>query len=103
MSPEHVASLMNEIDASDPLDFSRLAIDADGARRLMANHFCEVERQLVDCGLEPDDRLAVMAAIAAHAMVENMLLYVELLQSAGRKAEFHAWMRRHGIGGGSAD
>ncbi len=39
MLPENVESLMAEIEAGDPLDFSQLAIDAEGARQLMANHF----------------------------------------------------------------
>lgn len=98
MSPEHLASLIAEIESADPLDFDALAIDAGGARRLMANHFCELDRRLADYGLATDERLEMMAAIAAHALVENMLLQFERLREAGDKAEFRAWMKRHGIG-----
>ncbi len=97
MLPENVESLMAEIEAGDPLDFSQLAIDAEGARQLMANHFCDIDRRLGELGLGAEDRLEMMAAIAAHTMVENMLLQIGRLRHED-DADFHDWMRRHGIG-----
>ncbi|HRP24493.1 MAG TPA: hypothetical protein PLF79_16455 [Thauera sp.] len=102
MTPETVATLIAEIEAEDPLDFAGLALDAGGARLLMAAHFCDIDRKLVELGLAPDQRLEMMAAIAAHSMVENMLLHLSRLRRDSEGAEFRAWMRRHGIGGAGA-
>lgn len=98
MTPETIAALIADIEAGDPLDFGALAIDADGARRLMATHFCEIDRQLEDFGLPADQRLEMMAAIAAHAMVENMLLHLARLRRDPCDIGFRAWMERYGIG-----
>ena len=98
MTPATLVTLIAEIEAGDPLDFNALAIDADGARRLMATHFCEVDKQLEDAGLPVAQRLEMMAAIAAHAMVENMLLHLERLRRRPGDADFRAWMARYGIG-----
>lgn len=102
MTPDTIATLIAEIEAEDPLDFAGLALDANGARLLMAAHFCDIDRQLVELGLAPDQRLEMMAAIAAHSMVENMLLHLSRLRSDSEGAVFRAWMRRHGIDGAGA-
>ncbi|BAL22884.1 hypothetical protein [Azoarcus sp. KH32C] len=97
MTPQSVESLMAEIDAEDQPDFGGLGIGEVEARRLMANHFCEIDSRLAEHGLSAEARLEVMAAIAAHTMVENMLLYVERLRSAPAQADFRDWMQRHGL------
>lgn len=100
MSPQSVAALMADIEAEDPVDFADLAIDEGDARELMANHFCEIDQRLAVQGLDAEARLEVMAAIAAHMMVENLLLQVDRLRhnAEGDGDEFQSWMRRHGIG-----
>jgi len=98
MTPEHLASLIGEIEQTDPPDFDRLAIDAEGARRLMAAHLCELDHRLAEAVLGSEERLEMMAAIAAHTMVENMLLQLARLRRGGSEAEFRAWMKRHGMG-----
>lgn len=98
MTPETIASLIAEIEAGDPLDFSGLGIDAEGARSLMATHFCEIDQRLAELGLPADQRLEMMAAIAAHAMVENMLLHLARLRRDPCDIGFHAWMERYGFG-----
>ena len=98
MTPDSVESLMAEIDAEDQPDFGALGIGEEEARRLMANHFCEIDHRLAEHGLDAEARLEVMAAIAAHTMVENMLLYVERLRSLPAQADFRDWMQRHGVG-----
>lgn len=98
MTPQSVESLIAEIEAEDRLDLGGLALDEHEARSLMANHFCELDRKLAEHGLSLEARLEVMAAIAAHTMVENMVLQLGRLRSAGTQADFRAWMRRHGIG-----
>lgn len=97
MTPQTVETLMEDIEREDPLDFGLLSIDEHDARHLMANHFCEVNSALVEHGLDVEARLEVMAAIAAHTMVENLLLNVDRLQGGAASGEFIAWMKRHGM------
>jgi hypothetical protein len=112
MNLHTLEALMSDIEAEDPLDLGDLAIDEHEARRLMAGHFCDIDRQLADHGLDAEARLEVMAAIAAHTMTENLLLHLARLRAhAGDKHvghnrspaaaddEFRTWMRRHGLGG----
>ena len=98
MTPENVETLMADLEEGDPFDFSQLSIEDVDARKLMANHFCELDRQLDTQGLSVDQRLEVMAAIAAHAMVENFMLQLSRLRSEAARLEFRDWLRRYGIG-----
>ena len=98
MTPESVESLMVDLEEGDPFDFSRLSIADVDARKLMASHFCELDHQLDSQGLSADQRLEVMAAIAAHAMVENFMLQLARLRSEADRLEFKDWLRRYGIG-----
>lgn len=99
MTPKTVMAIMAEIEAGDPLDFSDLSISPDDARALMANHFCEVDRRLSEAGLGSEDRVTIMAAIAAHVTEENMLLNAANLKRQGEAGDFAAWLRRHGLSG----
>ena len=98
MNPQSVESLMADIEIEDPLDLGDLSMDERDVRRLMANHFCEIDCRLSEHGLSADARLEIMAAIAAHTMVENMVLHFEHLRRLANQSDFHAWMARHGIG-----
>ncbi len=98
MTPQSIEALMADIEVEDPLNISGLALDGLEARRLMANHFCELDRQLAEHGLDTAARLDIMAAIAAHTMAENLMLHVERLRAADSSEAFRAWMRRHGMG-----
>ncbi len=98
MTPQRVEVLMKDIEREDPLDFGMLSIDEQDARELMAQHFCAVDAALGEHGLDAEARLEVMTAIAAHTMVENLLLNVERLQNKAGSADFKAWMKRYGIG-----
>ncbi|QID19327.1 hypothetical protein G3580_17925 [Nitrogeniibacter mangrovi] len=97
MTPQSVETLMEDIEREDPLDFGLLSIDEQDARQLMANHFCEVNAALSAHGLDVEARLEIMTAIAAHTMVENLLLNVERLQGGAAGADFTAWLKRHGM------
>lgn len=101
MTPDMLEGIMADIAEGDPLDFGGLSIDEHQARMLLANHLCRVDRQLASMGVDLEQRAAFMAAIAAHALVENMLLNVEKLRRARESTgdDFAEWMRRHGIGG----
>lgn len=99
MTPQSIESLMADIEAEDPLDIGDLALDEAEARRLMTNHFCEIDQRLVEHGLDAEARLEVMAAIAAHTMAENLVLHIDRLRRDNDRDAFQAWMRRHRIGG----
>jgi hypothetical protein len=98
MTPESVETLMADIEAEQPLDFADLSIGEEEARRLMAIHFCEMDQRLLEHGLDIQARLEIMAAVAAHTMVENMLLNLAQLRGGDGGADFRAWMARHGMG-----
>jgi hypothetical protein len=98
MTPESVEILMADIEAEHPLDFADLSIGEEEARRLMAAHFCELDQRLLEQGLDAQERLEIMAAVAAHTMVENMLLNVAQMRAGSDSADFRAWMKRHGMG-----
>ncbi|MCB1906086.1 MAG: hypothetical protein KDH15_01855 [Rhodocyclaceae bacterium] len=100
MTPQTLEVLMSDIEASDPLDFSDLAIGEDDARSLMAHHFCQLDGELSEAGLDAEGRLAVMTAIAAHTMEANFLIHVQRLR--GRRHEgfdLKRWMAIRGFGG----
>ncbi|MFN3986987.1 MAG: hypothetical protein ACK4KV_15955 [Rhodocyclaceae bacterium] len=98
MTPESIEALMSEIEAVDAPDYGALALDEDTARHLMATHFCELDRALAEQGMSLEERLEMMAAIAAHTMTENLVLHVHRLRAAGDADGFREWMRRHGMG-----
>lgn len=98
MTPESVEVLMADIEAEHPLDFADLSIGEEEVRRLMAAHFCELDQRLLAHGLDAQERLEIMAAVAAHTMVENMILNLAQLKAGSEGAEFRAWMKRHGMG-----
>lgn len=99
MTPQAVMAIMAEIEEGNPLDFSGLSIRSEDARSLMASHFCEVDRRLADAGLDSEERVTIMAAIAAHVTEENMLLNAAQFKRLESTGEFRAWMRRHGMSG----
>lgn len=98
MNPQSVESLMAEIEIEDPINLADLTMGEQDVRRLMANHFCEIDSRLSEHGMSADARLEVMAAIAAHTMVANMVLHFEQLRRLADQNDFRAWMTRHGIG-----
>lgn len=98
MSPQSLAELIADIGMEDPLDLGELALDEQDARELMASHFCELDRRLLEQGLKAEERLEMMAAIAAHVMVENLGLHLQRLRGGENElAAFHDWMKRHGM------
>jgi hypothetical protein len=100
MTPNMLENIMADIAEGDPLDFGGLSISEGDARQLMASHLCEVDEKLNAAGLDPEERLAFMAAIAAHSLVENMLLNIEKLRSAKAGVdELSDWLARHGMKG----
>lgn len=98
MTPQSLAELIADIEAEDPVDLGDVSLDETGARELMASHFCELDRRLEAHGLDAEERLEMMAAIAAHTMVENLILHMKRMYSGEDDIEaFRAWMGRHGL------
>ena len=98
MNPQSLAELIADIDAEDPVELGDLAIDESDARTLMASHFCEIDRRLAEHGLAAEERLEMMAAIAAHTMVENLVLHMHRLRGGEDGIDaFREWMGRHGM------
>jgi len=100
MTPEALEVLMSDIESSDPLDFSDLSIGEDAARSLMARHFCQLDGDLSEAGLDAEGRLAVMTAIAAHTMEANFLIHVQQLRERPQGGfDLKRWMASKGFGG----
>lgn len=98
MNPQSLAELIADIEAEDPVDLGDLSIDEADARSLMASHLCELDRRLTEHGLAAEERLEMMAAIAAHTMVENLTLHMKRLRSGEDGIDaFRDWMGRHGM------
>lgn len=98
MTPQSLADLIADIEAEDPVDLGDLAIDEAHARSLMASHLCELDRRLTEHGLAAEERLEMMAAIAAHTLVENLTLHMKRLRSGEDGIDaFRDWMGRHGM------
>lgn len=98
MTPQVVQAIMADLAKGDPLDFADLSIREEDARAMMASHFCEMDRELAASGLSSEERLEIMVAVAAHAMVENMLLNIAQLRRARADgSDFKNWMQRHGL------
>lgn len=98
MTPQALECLMSDIEEADPLDFSDLAINVAAARRLMASHFCELDERLREAGLPAEDRVAMMAAIAAHTMEANFLIHLRQLGTRSGGFDLRLWMQQHGFG-----
>ena len=98
MTPQSLAEIIADIEAEDPVDLGDLAIDEADARSLMASHLCELDRRLAAHGLGAEARLEMMAAIAAHTMVENLILHMKRLRHGEDGIDaFRSWMGRHGM------
>ena len=98
MNPQTLAELIADIDAEDPVEMGEFSIDEHDARTLMASHFCELDRRLARHGLATEERLEMMAAIAAHTMVENLVLHMRRLRAGEDGIDaFREWMGRHGM------
>lgn len=98
MSPNALATLMCDIESTDPLDFSDLAIGEDDARQLMAQHFCQLDGALCEAGMDAEGRVAIMAAIAAHTMEANFLMHLQHLRGEEASFDIKAWMSDRGFG-----
>lgn len=83
ISIEELAALIREVEIEDPIDYADLPYAEDELRLLVCNQICEItdraERQL---GKEGSG--AVLLAVAAKLILENLVLHIKLMQAQGR-------------------
>jgi hypothetical protein len=84
IKPEHLASLMREVEQEDPIDFADLPFPEDDLRALVANHLCEMAASMENFSTE--DRLMTLLAVSAKLVLENLVLHVQLLRRHGLPA-----------------
>ena len=81
IAPEQLAALMQEVEASDPIDFADLPFPEDELRSLVASHLCEMAAAMENFSNE--DRLMTLLAVSAKLVLENLVLHVQLLRRYG--------------------
>jgi hypothetical protein len=81
ITPEQLASLMQEVELADPIDFADLPFDELELRGLIANHLCEMAAAMDNFSAE--DRNLALLAVAAKLVLENLVLHVQLLRQHG--------------------
>jgi hypothetical protein len=82
ISTEELAALIREVEIEDPIDYGDLPYAEDELRLLVSNQICEIaeraERQLGEEGSG-----AVLLAVAAKLILENLVLHIKLMQAQG--------------------
>jgi len=81
IKPEQLATLMQEVEQEDPIDFADLPFPEDDLRQLVAEHLCEMAASMESFNTE--DRLMTLLAVAAKLVLENLVLHVQLLRRHG--------------------
>jgi predicted Mrr-cat superfamily restriction endonuclease len=81
ITPEQLATLMQEVELADPIDFADLPFDEPELRGLIANHLCEMAQAMDNFSAE--DRNLALLAVAAKLVLENLVLHVQLLRQHG--------------------
>lgn len=81
ITPEQLATLMQEVELADPIDFADLPFDELELRGLIANHLCEMAQAMDNFSAE--DRNLALLAVAAKLVLENLVLHVQLLRQHG--------------------
>jgi hypothetical protein len=81
IKPDQLATLMQEVEREDPIDFADLPFAEDDLRRLVADHLCEMAASMENFSTE--DRLMTLLAVSAKLVLENLVLHVQLLRRHG--------------------
>lgn len=90
MSADHVnvlLTLMQDVEAGDPLDFGAIPLDEAEARRLVALSMLKIRDDLAALDAPAEERELVLMASAGHLVLENMLLHYHRLTANGQGAE----------------
>jgi hypothetical protein len=81
ITPQQLATLMQEVELADPIDFADLPFNEQELRGLIASHLCEMA-DAMESFTEEDRNLALLA-VAAKLVLENLVLHVQLLRQHG--------------------
>ena len=81
ITPQQLATLMQEVEAEDPIDFADLPFNDEELRGLVAKHLCEMADAMES--FTPEDRNMALLAVAAKLVLENLVLHVQLLRQHG--------------------
>jgi len=90
MSTDHVKvllTLMQDVEAGDPLDFGAIPLDEAEARRLVVLSMLKIRDDLAAIDAPTEERELVLMASAGHLVLENMLLHFQRLTASGQGAE----------------
>ncbi len=82
LTSSELADLIREIEVEDPIDYGDLPYDEDELRRLVCSHICDIAEQAGQLGEE--GRQAMLLAVAAKLVLENLVLNVRLMQAQGK-------------------
>ena len=73
LTVEQLASIAQEAETKDPIDWNRLAIDKETAYKLMAS--CVIDEF---SGLKDDEKMAIALGTITKLLVENFVLNVKI-------------------------
>ena len=82
VSTEELAALMREVEIEDPIDYGDLPYAEDELRRLVCDQICEIANR-AEQQLGEEGSGAVMLAVAAKLVLENLVLHIKLMQAQG--------------------
>lgn len=77
MTLENLLTLLAEIEAEDPIDYTGLPFDAQDLRQLACLNVLEMFREKMD-GMDRDSRDLVMGATVVRLVLENMVLQARI-------------------------
>lgn len=84
-SHTELAALIRDIEAEDPIDYADLPYAEDDLRLLVCEQICDLADQTET--FSEHDRQAVLLAVAAKLVLENLVLNVRLLRANGQAVE----------------
>ncbi|MES2933244.1 MAG: hypothetical protein V4805_07130 [Pseudomonadota bacterium] len=80
-------TLMQDVEAEDPLDFNNTPVAEDEARKLVALSMLKMQTQLDTLAINPAERELVLMATAGHLVLENFLIHIKHLQACGESGD----------------
>jgi hypothetical protein len=78
---ELMQTLLQEIEANNPIDFADLATDENLLRQRCVGHVLRQFVQGHEMGLDPQSAVISLLTTTAHLLLENVTLHARLMQS----------------------
>ncbi|MGE5470884.1 MAG: hypothetical protein ACM3X0_08820 [Bacteroidota bacterium] len=82
ISSAELAALIRDIEVEDPIDYADLPYAEDELRRLVCTHIREIAEQAAQLG--EAECQAVLLAVAAKLVLENLVLNLRLMRAQGK-------------------